>query len=174
MIEEQNFDVWLSCGTSFSIVLIRAIERQAWKVYTRLWQRAKICSCGGWDWWRWYSIVNSGFQSSDPIIGAATNATDYVPLLRTLIVHIVGANFNGGYQPWFKKATKGGWNLIELYSSCLLQRRILSALQSISDRPRQDQYDRCPRHAAVSLKKHPGQIHRASGKLVVFCQCGRR
>ena len=73
------------------------------------------------------------------IIGAATDATDYVPFAKALdrAAKEVGVNFIGGFSALVQKGYQKGMKSSLILFLALLQRRILSALQSILDRLRQ-------------------------------------
>ena len=72
------------------------------------------------------------------IIGAATNATDYVPFAKALdrAAKEVGVNFIGGFSALVqKRLPKKEMKSSSILFLELLQRPILSALQSISVQP---------------------------------------
>ena len=142
MIEEQNFDVrTITMGISLLDCIDPDIEKAAEKVYNKIVTKAKDLVAVGDEIAAELGIpiVNKRVSVTPiSIIGAATNATDYVPLLRHWIVRPkkLGSTLSVASQLWFKKATKKGMKSSLIPFLAPLQRRILSALQSILDRPR--------------------------------------
>ena len=131
MIEEQNFDVrTITMGISLLDCIDPDIDKAAEKVYNKIVTKAKDLVAVGDEIAAELGIpiVNKRVSVTPiSIIGAATSATDYVPFELTLSV---------ASQPWFKKATKREMRSSSILFLELLQRPILSALQSILDRPR--------------------------------------
>ncbi len=142
MIEEQNFDVrTITMGISLLDCIDPDIEKAAEKVYHKIVTKAKDLVAVGDEIAAELGIpiVNKRVSVTPiSIIGAATNATDYVPFAKALdrAAKEVGVNFIGGFSALVQKATKKGMKSSSILFLELLQRPILSALQSISDRPR--------------------------------------
>ena len=142
MIEEQNFDVrTITMGISLLDCIDPDIEKAAEKVYNKIVTKAKDLVAVGDEIAAELGIpiVNKRVSVTPiSIIGAATNATDYVPFAKALdrAAKEVGVNFIGGFSALVQKGYQKGMKSSSILFLAPLQRRILSALQSISDRPR--------------------------------------
>lgn len=129
-------------GFRFSIVLIRISKRQREKVYNKIVTKAKDLVAVGDEIAAELGIpiVNKRVSVTPiSIIGAATDATDYVPFAKALdrAAKEVGVNFIGGFSALVQKGYQKGMKSSLIPFLAPLRRQILSALQSISDRPRQ-------------------------------------
>ena len=142
MIEEQNFDVrTITMGISLLDCIDPDIEKAAEKVYNKIVTKAKDLVAVGDEIAAELGIpiVNKRVSVTPiSIIGAATNATDYVPFAKALdrAAKEVGVNFIGGFSALVQKGYQKGMKSSSIPFLAPLQRRILSALQSILDRPR--------------------------------------
>ena len=142
MIEEQNFDVrTITMGISLLDCIDPDIEKAAEKVYHKIVTKAKDLVAVGDEIAAELGIpiVNKRVSVTPiSIIGAATDATDYVPFAKALdrAAKEVGVNFIGGFSALVQKATKGDEILINSIPRALAE-TVLSALQSILDRLRQ-------------------------------------
>ena len=67
------------------------------------------------------------------LIGAATDATDYVVLAKALdkAAKEIGVDFIGGFQPWYKRVIKREMRFLSILFLVLWLKRIRSARQSI-------------------------------------------
>ena len=143
MIEEQNFDVrTITMGISLLDCIDPDIEKAAEKVYNKIVTKAKDLVAVGDEIAAELGIpiVNKRVSVTPiSIIGAATNATDYVPFAKALdrAAKEVGVNFIGGFSALVQKGYQKGDEILINSIPVPLRRQILSALQSISDRPRQ-------------------------------------
>ena len=143
MIEEQNFDVrTITMGISLLDCIDPDIDKAAEKVYNKIVTKAKDLVAVGDEIAAELGIpiVNKRVSVTPiSIIGAATNATDYVPFAKALdrAAKEVGVNFIGGFSALVQKATKKGMKSSLIPFLVPLRRQILSALQSILDRLRQ-------------------------------------
>ena len=116
MIEEQNFDVrTITMGISLLDCIDPDIDKAAEKVYNKIVTKAKDLVAVGDEIAAELGIpiVNKRVSVTPiSIIGAATNATDYVPFAKALdrAAKEVGAELtlSVASQPWFKKVTKRG------------------------------------------------------------------
>ncbi|MEE1326265.1 MAG: DUF711 family protein, partial [Streptococcus sp.] len=119
MIEEQNFDVrTITMGISLLDCIDPDINKAADKIYKKVVEKAgslvevgdEIAAELG------IPIVNKRVSVTPiSIIGAATDATDYLPLAHALdkAAHEIGIDFIGGFSALVQKGmTKGDWNLI--------------------------------------------------------------
>ena len=114
MIEEQNFDVrTITMGISLLDCIDSNIEKAAEKVYHKIVTKAgKLVQVGddisaelG------IPIVNKRVSVTPiSIIGAATDATDYVPLAKALdrAAKEIGVNFIGGFSALVQKGYQKG------------------------------------------------------------------
>lgn len=114
MIEEQNFDVrTITMGISLLDCIDPDIDKAAEKVYQKIVTKAKDLVAVGDEIAAELGIpiVNKRVSVTPiSIIGAATNATDYVPFARRWIVRLKRSELtlSVASQPWFKKVTKRG------------------------------------------------------------------
>ena len=112
MIEEQNFDIrTITMGISLLDCIDPDIERAAEKIYKKITTKAanlvpvgdEIAAELG------IPIVNKRVSVTPiSLIGAATDATDYVVLAKVLdkAAKEIGVDFIVVFRPWYKKATK--------------------------------------------------------------------
>ena len=114
MIEEQNFDVrTITMGISLLDCIDPDIDKAAEKVYQKIVTKAKDLVAVGDEIAAELGIpiVNKRVSVTPiSIIGAATNATDYVPFAKALdrAAKEVGVNFIGGYSALVQKGYQKG------------------------------------------------------------------
>ena len=114
MIEEQNFDVrTITMGISLLDCIDPDIEKAAEKVYNKIVTKAKDLVAVGDEIAAELGIpiVNKRVSVTPiSIIGAATNATDYVPFAKALdrAAKEVGVNFIGGFSALVQKGYQKG------------------------------------------------------------------
>ena len=114
MIEEQNFDVrTITMGISLLDCIDPDIEKAAEKVYKKIVTKAKDLVAVGDEIAAELGIpiVNKRVSVTPiSIIGAATNATDYVPFAKALdrAAKEVGVNFIGGFSALVQKGYQKG------------------------------------------------------------------
>lgn len=114
MIEEQNFDIrTITIGISLLDCIDTDIDRVAAKVYDKVVAKAsklveegdEIASELG------IPIVNKRVSVTPiSLIGAATDATDYVPIAKALdkAAHEIGVDFIGGFSALVQKGYQKG------------------------------------------------------------------
>ena len=129
MIEEQNFDVrTITMGISLLDCIDSDIDKAAEKVYNKIVSKAKNLVAVGDEIAAELGIpiVNKRVSVTPiSIIGAATDATDYVPWIRlrmTLELTLLVV-----FLPLFKRATKKVMRFLLILSHVRLLRLILSA-----------------------------------------------
>ena len=114
MIEEQNFDVrTITMGISLLDCIDPDIDKAAEKVYQKIVTKAKDLVAVGDEIAAELGIpiVNKRVSVTPiSIIGAATNATDYVPFAKALdrAAKEVGVNFIGGFSALVQKGYQKG------------------------------------------------------------------
>ena len=114
MIEEQNFDVrTITMGISLLDCIDPDIEKAAEKVYNKIVTKAKDLVTVGDEIAAELGIpiVNKRVSVTPiSIIGAATDATDYVPFAKALdrAAKEVGVNFIGGFSALVQKGYQKG------------------------------------------------------------------
>ena len=114
MIEEQNFDVrTITMGISLLDCIDPDIDQAAEKVYQKIVTKAKDLVALGDEIAAELGIpiVNKRVSVTPiSIIGAATNATDYVPFAKALdrAAKEVGVNFIGGFSALVQKGYQKG------------------------------------------------------------------
>ena len=114
MIEEQNFDVrTITMGISLLDCIDPDIEKAAEKVYNKIVTKAKDLVAVGDEIAAELGIpiVNKRVSVTPiSIIGAATDATDYVPFAKALdrAAKEVGVNFIGGFSALVQKGYQKG------------------------------------------------------------------
>lgn len=114
MIEEQNFDIrTITMGISLLDCIDADIEKAAEKVYTKIVTKAKNLVAVGDEIAAELGIpVVNKRVSVTPIalIGAATDATDYLPLAHALdkAAHEIGIDFIGGFSALVQKGYQKG------------------------------------------------------------------
>ena len=114
MIEEQNFDVrTITMGISLLDCIDPDIDKAAEKVYNKIVTKAKDLVAVGDEIAAELGIpiVNKRVSVTPiSIIGAATNATDYVPFAKALdrAAKEVGINFIGGFSALVQKGYQKG------------------------------------------------------------------
>lgn len=137
MIEEQNFDVrTITMGISLLDCIDSDIDKAAEKVYNKIVSKAKNLVAVGDEIAAELGIpiVNKRVSVTPiSIIGAATDATDYVPLPEHLIVRLKKSVLTllVVFLPLFKRATKKVMRFLLILSHVRLLRLILSA-QSVN------------------------------------------
>lgn len=133
MIEEQNFDVrTITMGISLLDCIDSDIDKAAEKVYNKIVSKAKNLVAVGDEIAAELGIpiVNKRVSVTPiSIIGAATDATDYVPFARALdrAAKEIGINFIGGFSALVQRATKKVMRFLLILSHVRLLRLILSA-----------------------------------------------
>ena len=133
MIEEQNFDVrTITMGISLLDCIDSDIDKAAEKVYNKIVSKAKNLVAVGDEIAAELGIpiVNKRVSVTPiSIIGAATDATDYVPFARALdrAAKETGINFIGGFSALVQRATKKVMRFLLILSHVRLLRLILSA-----------------------------------------------
>lgn len=133
MIEEQNFDVrTITMGISLLDCIDSDIDKAAEKVYNKIVSKAKNLVAVGDEIAAELGIpiVNKRVSVTPiSIIGAATDATDYVPLPEHLIVRLKKSVLTllVVFLPLFKRATKKVMRFLLILSHVRLLRLILSA-----------------------------------------------
>ena len=114
MIEEQNFDVrTITMGISLLDCIDSDIDKAAEKVYNKIVSKAKNLVAVGDEIAAELGIpiVNKRVSVTPiSIIGAATDATDYVPFARALdrAAKEIGINFIGGFSALVQKGYQKG------------------------------------------------------------------
>ena len=114
MIEEQNFDVrTITMGISLLDCIDPDIDKAAEKVYNKIVTKAKDLVAVGDEIAAELGIpiVNKRVSVTPiSIIGAATNATDYVPFAKALdrAAKEIGINFIGGFSALVQKGYQKG------------------------------------------------------------------
>ena len=114
MIEEQNFDVrTITMGISLLDCIDSDIDKAAEKVYNKIVSKAKNLVAVGDEIAAELGIpiVNKRVSVTPiSIIGAATDATDYVPFARALdrAAKEIGVNFIGGFSALVQKGYQKG------------------------------------------------------------------
>ena len=114
MIEEQNFDIrTITMGISLLDCIDPDIERAAQKVYDKIVSRAKnlVAVGDGIAGELGIPIVNKRVSVTPiALIGAATDATSYVPLAKALdkAAAEIGVDFIGGYSALAQKGYQKG------------------------------------------------------------------
>ena len=114
MIEEQNFDVrTITMGISLLDCIDSDIDKAAEKVYNKIVSKAKNLVAAGDEIAAELGIpiVNKRVSVTPiSIIGAATDATDYVPFARALdrAAKEIGINFIGGFSALVQKGYQKG------------------------------------------------------------------
>ena len=114
MIEEQNFDVrTITMGISLLDCIDPDIDKAAEKVYQKIVTKAKDLVAVGDEIAAELGIpiVNKRVSVTPiSIIGAATNATDYVPFANALdrAAKEIGINFIGGFSALVQKGYQKG------------------------------------------------------------------
>ncbi len=127
MIEEQNFDIrTITMGISLLDCIDSDIDKAAEKVYTKIVTKAKNLVAVGDEIAAELGIpIVNKRVSVTPIalIGAATDATDYLPLAHALdkAAHEIGIDFIGGFQLSLKGLPKGDEILINSIPQALAQ-----------------------------------------------------
>ncbi|WP_201340489.1 DUF711 family protein, partial [Streptococcus suis] len=114
MIEEQNFDIrTITMGISLLDCIDSDIDKAAEKVYTKIVTKAKNLVAVGDEIAAELGIpIVNKRVSVTPIalIGAATDATDYLPLAHALdkAAHEIGIDFIGGFSALAQKGYQKG------------------------------------------------------------------
>lgn len=114
MIEEQNFDVrTITMGISLLDCIDSDIDKAAEKVYNKIVSKAKDLVTVGDEIAAELGIpiVNKRVSVTPiSIIGAATDATDYVPFAKALdrAAKEIGVNFIGGFSALVQKGYQKG------------------------------------------------------------------
>ena len=114
MIEEQNFDIrTITMGISLLDCIDTDIDRVAEKVYNKIVAKAgKLVAVGDEIAAELGIPIVNKRVSVTPIslIGAATDATDYVPIAKALdkAAHEIGVDFIGGYSALVQKGYQKG------------------------------------------------------------------
>ena len=114
MIEEQNFDVrTITMGISLLDCIDSDIDKAAEKVYNKIVSKAKNLVAVGDEIAAELGIpiVNKRVSVTPiSIIGAATDATDYVPFAKALdrAAKEIGVNFIGGFSALVQKGYQKG------------------------------------------------------------------
>ena len=114
MIEEQNFDVrTITMGISLLDCIDSDIDKAAEKVYNKIVSKAKHLVAVGDEIAAELGIpiVNKRVSVTPiSIIGAATDATDYVPFAKALdrAAKTIGVNFIGGFSALVQKGYQKG------------------------------------------------------------------
>ena len=133
MIEEQNFDVrTITMGISLLDCIDSDIDKAAEKVYNKIVSKAKNLVAVGDEIAAELGIpiVNKRVSVTPiSIIGAATDATDYVPFAKALdrAAKEIGVNLLVVSLHSFKRATKKVMRFLLILFHVRLQRLILSA-----------------------------------------------
>lgn len=132
MIEEQNFDVrTITMGISLLDCIDSDIDKAAEKVYNKIVSKAKNLVAVGDEIAAELGIpiVNKRVSVTPiSIIGAATDATDYVPFAKALdrAAKEIGINFIGGFSALVQGLPKV-MRFLLILSHVRLLRLILSA-----------------------------------------------
>ena len=133
MIEEQNFDVrTITMGISLLDCIDSDIDKAAEKVYNKIVSKAKNLVAVGDEIAAELGIpiVNKRVSVTPiSIIGAATDATDYVPFAKALdrAAKEIGVNFIGGFSALVQKGYQKVMRFLLILFHVRLQRLILSA-----------------------------------------------
>lgn len=133
MIEEQNFDVrTITMGISLLDCIDSDIDKAAEKVYNKIVSKAKNLVAVGDEIAAELGIpiVNKRVSVTPiSIIGAATDATDYVPFAKALdrAAKEIGINFIGGFSALVQKGYQKVMRFLLILSHVRLLRLILSA-----------------------------------------------
>lgn len=141
MIEEQNFDIrTITMGISLLDCIDPNINRAAEKIYQKITTKAANLVAVGDEIAAELGIpIVNKRVSVTPIslIGAATDATDYVVLAKALdkAAKEIGVDFIGGFSALVQKVIKREMRFSSIPFLALWLRRIRSARQSISAQP---------------------------------------
>lgn len=114
MIEEQHFDIrTITMGISLLDCIDPNIDRAAEKIYKKITEKASQLVAVGDDIAAELGIpIVNKRVSVTPIalIGAATDATDYLPLAKALdkAAHEIGVDFIGGFSALVQKGYQKG------------------------------------------------------------------
>lgn len=133
MIEEQNFDVrTITMGISLLDCIDSDIDKAAEKVYNKIVSKAKDLVTVGDEIAAELGIpiVNKRVSVTPiSIIGAATDATDYVPFAKALdrAAKEIGVNFIGGFSALVQK----GYQKVMRFLSILFHVRLLRLILSV-------------------------------------------
>lgn len=141
MIEEQNFDIrTITMGISLLDCIDPDINRAAEKIYQKITTKAANLVAVGDEIAAELGIpIVNKRVSVTPIslIGAATDATDYVVLAKALdkAAKEIGVDFIGGFSALVQKGIKREMRFSSILFLVLWLKRIRFARQSISDQP---------------------------------------
>ena len=141
MIEEQNFDIrTITMGISLLDCIDPDINRAAEKIYQKITSKAANLVAVGDEIAAELGIpIVNKRVSVTPIslIGAATDATDYVVLAKALdkAAKEIGVDFIGGFSALVKRVIKREMRFSSILFLVLWLKRTRSALQSISVQP---------------------------------------
>ena len=141
MIEEQNFDIrTITMGISLLDCIDPDINRAAEKIYQKITTKAANLVAVGDEIAAELGIpIVNKRVSVTPIslIGAATDATDYVILAKALdkAAKEIGVDFIGVSLPWYKKVIKREIRFSSILFLALWLKRIRFARQLISAQP---------------------------------------